>query len=136
MDLGAAPARMSDDFVKRVTRAALRNEDLTQPNLLCNSLGGEGAQPVVDRLVTYGVEMTDVARYNQWLREVWGISAQTRWNESKKFISVQDLATDDLVHLNSITREDQRFFRTVESLLAASGKLSLTADDLRGVIIP
>ena len=136
MDLGAAPARMSDDFVKRVTRAALRNEDLTQPNLLCNSLGGEGAQPVVDRLVTYGVEMTDVARYNQWLREVWGISAQTRWNESKKFISVQDLATDDLVHLNSITREDQRFFRTVESLLDASGKLSLTADDLRGVIIP
>jgi hypothetical protein len=133
MDLGALPARMSDDFVERVTRAALRNEDLTPPNSLCNMLGGQGAQSVVDRLLTYGVEVTDVARYNQWLREAWGIGAQTRWNESKKFISLQDLGTEDIFHLNSITREDQRFHLTVESLLTASGKSSLTAEDLRGV---
>jgi hypothetical protein len=44
------------------------------------------------------------------------------------------LTTDDLTHLNSITREDQRFYRTVERLAVANGKLSLTADDLRGVI--
>ena len=134
MDLGAIPAKMSDAFVNRVTSAALRNEDLILPNSLCLWLGGGGAQPVIDRLVTYDVELTDVAHYNDWLRAAWGFDATTRFNESKKFISEKNLTTDDLTHLNSITREDQRFYRTVERLAVASGKLSLTGDDLRGVI--
>jgi hypothetical protein len=135
MDLGAIPERMSDAFVKRVTSAALHNEDLILPNSLCLWLGAEGAQPVVDRLVTHNVEFTDVTRYNEWLRAAWGFDAKTRFNESKKFISTTDLTTDDLTYLNSITREDQRFYRTVERLAVASGKLSLTGEDLRGVVV-
>lgn len=134
MDLGATPARMTDSFIKRVTRAALRNEDLVLPNTLCQWLGAEGAQPVVDRLASYNVEVTDVERYNEWLRASWGIDASTRWNASKPFIALRDLATDDVAYLNSITREDQRFYQTVERILSASGKLSLTGDDLRGVV--
>jgi len=135
MDLGATPDRMSDAFVKRVTSAALRNEDLILPNSLCLWLGAGGAQPVVDRLVTHDVELTGVTRYNEWLRSAWGFDATTRFNESKKFISTTDLTTDDLTYLNSITREDQRFYRTVERLAIASGKVSLTGEDLRGVVV-
>jgi hypothetical protein len=133
MALGPAPAQLSDDFIKRVTRTVLRNQDMTVPNSLCHWLGAGGAQAVVERLATYDVEITDVDRYNGWLRAAWGVDAKTRWNESKKFISLQNLATDDVAYLNDITRDDQRLYRTVERRLTATGKLSLTGDDLRGV---
>jgi hypothetical protein len=135
LDLGTAPTVVSAAFVKRVTSAALRNEDMIVPNSLCLWLGAGGAQAVVDRLATYDVEVTDVARYNPWLRAAWKIDAQTRWNKSKKFVSLQELPTDDVGHLNSITREDQRLYRSIEGLLTASGKLSLTGDDLRRVVV-
>jgi len=135
VDLGTTPERMSDELVKRVTRAALRNDQLTVPNALCLWLGGEGAQRVVERLASYDVEVTDVERYNDWLRAAWGINATTRWNESKKFISIQTLATDDVAHLNGITRDDQRLYRTVDRMLTATGKLSLTGEDLRGASV-
>jgi len=135
MDLGAAPERMSNAFVRRVTRAALRDATLTVPNALCRWLGAGGAQRVVERLASYDVEITDVERYNAWLRAAWEIDAATRWNESKKFISIQDLATDDLAHLNEITRDDQRLYRTVERILTAGDKLSLSGEDLRGVSV-
>src|SRR5208337_432064 len=117
LDLGATPERMSDELVKRVTRVALRNEYLTVPNSLCLWLGGDGAQRVVERLASYDVEVTDTERYNAWLRTAWGIDATTRWNESKKFISIETLSTDDVAHLNGITRDDQRLYRTVERIL-------------------
>jgi hypothetical protein len=135
LNLGTAPTVVSAAFVKRVTSAALRNEDMIVPNSLCLWLGAGGAQAVVDRLATYDVEVTDVARYNPWLRAAWKIDAQTRWNKSKKFVSLQELPTDDVGHLNSITREDQRLYRSIEGLLTASGKLSLTGDDLRRVVV-
>lgn len=135
MDLGATPERMSNAFVRRVTRAALRDTTLTVPNALCRWLGGGGAQRVVERLSSYDVEVTDVERYNGWLRAAWGIDVATRWNESKKFISIQDLATDDVAHLNEVTRDDQRLYRTVERIMTAGGKLSLSGEDLRGVSV-
>jgi hypothetical protein len=136
MDLGPTPARMSDDFIKRLTTAALRTKRLTVPNSQCLWLGGEGTQAVVDRLATYDVEVSEVERYNAWLQATWGIEAKTRWNASKKFIALQDLTTDDLGYLVGITREDQRLYRTVERLLTSTGKLSLTGEDLRGVVVP
>jgi hypothetical protein len=134
MELGPTPARMSDEFIKRLTTAALRTKRLTVPNSQCLWLGGEGTQAVVDRLATYDVEVSEVERYNAWLQATWGIEAKTRWNASKKFIALQDLTTDDLGYLVGITREDQRLYRTVERLLTSTGKLSLTGDDLRGVV--
>ena len=134
MDLGPTPARMSDDFIKRLTTAALRTKRLTVPNSQCLWLGGEGTQAVVDRLATYDVEVSEVERYNAWLQATWGIEAKTRWNASKKFIALQDLTTDDLGYLVGITREDQRLYRTVERLLTSTGKLSLSGEDLRGVV--
>ena len=134
MDLGPTPARMSDDFIKRLTTAALRTKRLTVPNSQCLWLGGEGTQAVVDRLATYDVEVSEVERYNAWLQATWGIEAKTRWNASKKFIALQDLTTDDLGYLVGITREDQRLYRTVERLLTSTGKLSLSGEDLRRVV--
>jgi hypothetical protein len=135
LELGAAPERISDEFVKRVTRAALRSERLTVPNALCLWLGGGGAAQVLERLTAYDVEVTDMERYNPWLSAAWGIDAATRWNESKKFISIQDLATEDVTYLDGITREDQRLYRTVERMLTAAGKVSLRGDDLRGATV-
>jgi len=134
MNLGDVPEQMSDDFVKRVTRAALRNRNLTVPNSLCLWLGGDGAQGVVERLAAYDVEVTDVDRYNGWLRAAWRIEATTRWNESKKFITLQGLTADDVAHLNDITREDQRLYRIVERGLTASGKQSLAGKDLHATL--
>jgi hypothetical protein len=135
LDLGAAPKQMSDELVTRVTRAALRNEGLSVPNSLCLWLGGGGAQRVVERLASYDVEVTDVERYNAWLRMAWGINATTRWNKSKQFISVQTLTTDDVARLNGITQDDQRLYRAVKDMLTATGKLSLTGEDLRDAIV-
>jgi hypothetical protein len=135
MELGPLPARMSDDFIRRVTRAVLRNEALLQPNPLGTWLGGDGSQAVLDRIVRFNVELTDIDRYNRWLKEAWGIIAETRWNESTKFISLENLSPDDIAHLNKITAEDRRLYRVIEDTFEATGKLVLNADDLRGKIV-
>lgn len=135
MRLGSLPKRMSDDFVKRVTNAALRNESLILPNSLISWLGGQGPQAVLDRLVRHNVEVTDMARYNTWLRQAWGIEAATRWNESKKFVAIDDLTTDDVTYLNRITAEDRRFYRAIQDTFDATGKLSLSGNDLRGIVV-
>jgi hypothetical protein len=136
MELGPLPQRMSEEFIKRLTRAALRNEDLVQPNTIGTWLGGAGAQRVVQRLTRYNVTVTDTTRYNEWMAREWGIVADTRWNESRKFVTVNDLATDDVAHLNKITAEDRRLYGTLHGLLESSGKLAITGDDLRGVVVP
>jgi hypothetical protein len=136
MGLGPTPATMSDDFIKRLTAVALRTRRMMVLNWQCMWLGGEGTQAVVDRLATYNVEVTEVDRYNAWLLDTWGIEAKTRRNASKKFISLQDLTTEDLGYLVGITREDQRLHGTVERLLTSTGKLSLSGEDLRGAVVP
>ena len=95
----------------------------------------EGAQPVMDRLARFNVEVTDTSRYNAWLAQAWGIDARTRWNASKTFVTTDSLATDDLIHLNSITSEDRRIYRAYQAIVAASGRLSVTGDALRGVVV-
>jgi len=135
LDLGALPSRMSDDFIKRLTGAALRHEDLVLPNSVGSWLGGEGAQAVIDRLAQFNVEVTDTSRYSQWLLQGWRIDARTRWNESKKFLGLDDLTAENRAYLNSITTEDQRIYRTYQQVIAATGKLSVTGDDLRGVVV-
>jgi hypothetical protein len=136
MHLGRLPAQLSEGFIKRLTKAALRNEDLMLPNPLGSWLGGEGSQPVLDRLVRHNVEITDTERYNQWLQHAWGITARTRWNASKQFVAAADLASEDLAHLQKITAEDRRLYRAIQQMFDITGKLSLRAEDLRGVIIP
>ena len=135
MGLGPLPKRMSDDFVKLLAKAVLRNEDLVVPNSLATWLGGGGSQAVLDRLVRHNVEVTDISRYNRWLQQAWGITAETRWNESKKFISVDDLTSDDLAYLQKITAEDRRLYRALQQVFDDTGKLALTAADLRGAVI-
>lgn len=135
MQLGRLPAQLSEGFIKRLTKAALRTEDLVQPNSLGTWLGGQGSQRVLDRLVRHNVEVTDTSRYNAWLQHSWGIAADTRWNESKKFLAVDDLPLEDLAHLQKITTEDRRLYRAIQQVFDATGKLSLRAEDLRGVIV-
>lgn len=136
MQLGRLPTQLSETFIKRLTKAALRNEDLVLPNSLGSWLGGEGSQPVLDRLVRHNVEVTDTERYNQWLQQAWGITADTRWNASKQFVAVADLASEDLAHLQKITAEDRRLYRAIQHVFDTTGKLSVRAEDLRGVVIP
>jgi hypothetical protein len=136
LELGTLPARMSEAFIRRLTGAALRHEDLVLPNTIGSWLGGEGAQPVVDRLARFNVEVTDTSRYNAWLAQAWGIDAPTRWNASKAFVTSDSLSRDDLMHLNSITGEDRRIYRAYQTIVAASGRLSVSGEELRGVVVP
>ncbi len=135
MGLGPLPKHMSDDFIKLLAKAVLRNEDLVLPNSVGSWLGGEGGQAVLDRLVRHNVEVTDTDRYSRWLQQSWGIMADTRWNESKKFVSLEDLTQEDLIYLQKITAEDRRLYRSIQQVFDATGKIALNAEDLRGVIV-
>lgn len=75
------------DLAVHVRRRALRTHEIVTPNPLCYWLGGGDAVTVLTRLAQSGAEVTETSRYNQWLRETWGIESVARLNEGRKFIS-------------------------------------------------
>ncbi len=119
------------DLADQVCRKTLRTPKITLPNPLCHWLGGGDAATVLDRLAESGAEVTTTGRYNQWLRERWGIESRTRLNESRKFLSHTALHREELDYLNDISAEDAKLFGLVEQRLAGLGTSWLSGSQLR-----
>ncbi|MGE0223610.1 MAG: hypothetical protein AB7S57_10140 [Acetobacteraceae bacterium] len=130
LGLTALPTEMTAAFASEYSRKILYNTDIVEPNSICRWLGGGTAEEVIRRLAQYDVELTDTGRYNDWLTERWGIVANTRQNESEKFVTLDTLGHQELNYLARLSPEDLKLFDIVGKALAGTEKPSVTGSQL------
>jgi hypothetical protein len=111
--------------VVRLAQQILRHTGVVPINNTCAFLGNGTSADALERLAIYDVEITDLRRYPQWIRDRWQIHHQTRMNPSRRFVTLADFAPADIEYINSITHEDQLFFRHISDRLDGTGKSSL-----------
>lgn len=117
---------LSDEFLRRLGKRALRMPEIVMPNPMCRWLGGGDAAAVLARLAAHEVEVTNTRQYPQWRRQRWGIDADTRQNESIKFLTSQTVGEEDLAYLRSISVEDANLYLAVERHLRRTGACAVT----------
>ena len=76
------------------------------------------------------MELTDTARYNRWLLDRWGISSDSRQNESIKFMTAAALTPDEREYLAGISGEDVKLYSALQRGLAANGRSSVSGHEL------
>jgi len=130
------PPAVTPQFVDKYARKLLHNTDIVEPNSMCRWLGGGTAQVVAERLARHLVEVTDTAHYNPWLSDRWGIPAQTRQNESIKFISLSSLGHQELAYVRDLSLEDRKLYSRVQHALTLAGTVSVSGEDILNTLPP
>ncbi|HSZ90617.1 MAG TPA: hypothetical protein VK822_14725 [Acetobacteraceae bacterium] len=126
LELGELPSDLSDAFLCGVGERALRRPEIVIPNPMCHWLGGGAADTVLARLAEHEVEVTTTQQYARWRRERWGIAADTRQNESTKYLTRHAVSAETLAYLREITAEDARLYRAVDQRLVLTRASSVT----------
>jgi hypothetical protein len=103
----------------------LRNQGVVPANVACRFLGGATVEAALDRIICYGIELTDTAHLDPWCHAKWGIDRHTKSNVSRAYIGRDDLSSADMQHMASITAEDAKLYDRVQERIARLGSLSV-----------
>jgi hypothetical protein len=135
LGLDRLPENAGPAMLKELALRAFLDSRITKPNLICGHLAsiGKGHAEAIRNIVTHGVEVTDTARYNSWVRQAWGIDSQTRHNSSMKFLSRADLEPYR-DRLDMLTSEDRKVFDLIGWALSKTGTPSIRGSELPAVI--
>lgn len=132
-DLGLQ--QISDDATQSELRAIakrmLREPRVVEDNVLCLALGSGDAASALANIVTSDIEITDLRRYEAWLRQRWGATSQHS-NASMKVLTADTLDVDDRMVIEAKTAQDRILFPELMRALNASGALSITGRCLGG----
>ena len=125
LGLQRLPVDITPDQWLAFARRVLRTQRVVTDNILCHALGRGDAASALDCLIASDIEISDLPRYEPWLRARWGIPESKRANESAKFITRASLNADDLAYIESKVTEDQILHQAVKARLDASGQTSI-----------
>ena len=75
------------------------------------------------------IEITDIARYAEWLAGRWGVAESLRANASPKVVDTQILAAGERDYIEAISVEDVRLFAVIKGALDR-GAVSIRGRDL------
>jgi hypothetical protein len=126
LDLDEKPGEFSDAFLCGLGERALRMREIVMANPMCHWLGGGDAAAVLWRLTVHEVEVTNTRLYSNWRRQRWGIEADTRQNESIKFLTRDSLGPEVLAYLRDISVEDAKLYRAVDQHLLRTEACAVT----------
>jgi hypothetical protein len=126
LELDEKPGELSVEFLCRLGERALRMRDIVMANPMCHWLGGGDAAAVLWRLTVHEVEVTNTRLYSNWRRQRWGIDADTRQNESIKFLTRDTLGPEALAYLRDISVEDAKLYHAVDQHLLRTGACAVT----------
>ena len=108
---------MGDEEMFALALRILVEPRIVVPNILCAYLGKGTTESALDMMACCDVEMTDLARYNKWLKSEWGIESATRRNASPGVISWHDVPLSQQEAFAKISGEDFNLYdRIVERL--------------------
>jgi hypothetical protein len=116
-----------------LVKTMLRHSGITRPNSICYWLGNGDVQSVVRRLVINDVEITDAPNYSAWLHSRWGIAREAKANESRKFVTLDQLDADDHTFIESVTAEDRLVYNLLSPQIATSPLHAVTGTSLAGI---
>jgi len=116
-------------FKRDCAREVLFDPRMVTPNTLCRFLGGETYDDALQAIVGSAIEITDIRRYDDWLRTRWDIGQSLRANSSPTVIDIGDLADDERDYVEAISTEDIRLFATIERSLDR-GHVSVRGSEL------
>jgi hypothetical protein len=120
------PADPDPDELMGFAKRILRTPRLVRGNILCVALGLGDAKSALANIVTSDIEITDLTRYETWLRERWDLPASKHANTSRKVMSAKTLDAEDRAFIETLIAEDQTLFAAVTECLNASGRSSIT----------
>jgi hypothetical protein len=120
----------SPEYLTALARRILRDTSMVPRNYLCHHLGNGDAESALQNLASCDVEITDVVRYQTWLKESWGIEANSRHNASRQIISKEQLAPDDARYVESLVDQDQILYDRIIDRLKSVGGLSIRGYDV------
>jgi hypothetical protein len=129
LGLDKLPSPLPRPVLHELALRILRNEQLVRANTICRHLGNGTAAKALENLVSGNVEVTDVARYKQWLRERWNIESESRHNRSMTILTRDDVA-EHADYLNERAVEDKILFTRISQALERNGKSSLRGAEL------
>jgi hypothetical protein len=121
-DVAAISKAATIDLAGRI----LRHTGVVPSNVACRFLGGStSADAALDRIVCYGVELTDTEHLDAWCRATWGIDSSARSNLSRPYVRYDDFAPADREYLASITAEDAKLYAHVRDRIERQGTPSV-----------
>jgi hypothetical protein len=78
------------------------------------------------------IEITDLARYDLWFEEKFGIAAGMHENVSERILKISELEIEDISFLqNIVDDQDKKLYEIISSGLDRSGALSVRGADLQ-----
>jgi hypothetical protein len=132
MNIERIPDQANDCYFRSLASQLLRKQSMIRRNYLCTALGRGTARTALDNLQTSNIEITDTTKYDDWVKEAWGVTATTRRNESKKIVTETNIDAKERDYIASITREDRPLYDMIMNKLAASSAGSIRGSELCG----
>jgi hypothetical protein len=122
----------SPEGLANLARRILREPSVHTRNPLCEYLGEGDVNSALKAIVRSNIEITDVARYDLWFEQKFGIATGIRENVSEKILKLSELEIDDLRLLqNLIHDEDKTLYEMICAALDRSGELSVQGGELQ-----
>jgi hypothetical protein len=107
----------------------LRDPRIVAPNCICTYLGYGTEASAADLIARFDMEITDIRRYDRWLKERWGATT-ARANTSTSIIDRDSLSPEDRAYAESICKEDMALYRRIMACLDASSGPSIRGSQL------
>jgi len=131
--LGLAPTAFdrSPEGLANLARRILREPSLLTRNPLCEYLGDGDFESALSAILRSNIEITDLARYDLWFEEKFGIPTGMRENVSEKILKISELEVGDINLLQKLVDdEDKKLYEMISAGLDKSGALSVGGADL------
>ena len=120
LDLELPADPFDPNWTERVASRAVRNPNVIPQNPICYWLGQSTAETALNMLRLNSVEITDTAKFDQWMKTTWGIVSTRRYNESQPFFSSSSLPRALLTEIKNKVSEDLKLYGRVADALARS----------------
>jgi hypothetical protein len=118
----------TEEFLKNAYKDILRKASLGR-NMMCRMLGAGTFASSLEHIAMYDIEIADTGSYDRWLMDRWELTS-SRSNKSVRYISADDLDTEDRKFIAEMSTEDERLFDFVRNELDKTGKSSIRGRDL------
>jgi hypothetical protein len=131
--LGLAPTAFdrSPEGLANLARRILREPSLLTRNPLCEYLGDGDFESALSAILRSNIEITDLARYDLWFEQKFGIPSGVRENVSEKILKLSELEIEDIKLLqNLVDDQDKKLYEMIAAALDRSGALSVRGAEL------
>ena len=122
----------SDDAFGIASKVLMTKTTVIRPNFLATYLGTGTVESARELMVRTNIEITDIERYNDWLKRTWGINSTTRSNTTQKRVTFKDFSNSQQAYIEEICREDLALYSFIRGEIVRRGNVCVSGAELFG----